>query len=479
LPGGTLPYNVPGAISASPDSGRPPGDMKHPVLWRLRPPAGPARFKPRAWRRTTITCAALTLCAATALAATPSTAPTKPLRVTIVGVDGANWRVMDPMLARGELPPFARLIRTGVRAPLRSRIPLWSPAVWTTVATGVPRERHGISRFENAAGELSASVDRRAPALWTIASAAGRRSAVIGWWVTYPAESVNGVIVSERALKTRDADLREMLDQPDAQAQANHLIHPPDAVPMISDILGSLRAEAPAADESDRVVRNMRAEDSAVARILTRLRQRAGPFDLEMILLRGVDPVSHHFWKYYEPDAAAYDPAGRPTPDEVRAHGDTIPAHYRHVDGLLGTLDLGADPDHVVIIISDHGFEAGEQPFRGGTLSGTHESKAALYGIFIAQGGPIRRGITVERARIADIAPTVFHLLGLPVAQDLGGKILEAIFDPTWWSSHPVRSVPSYAGPAVNLPEGAGANPRGSPVDDELREQLRALGYLE
>jgi predicted AlkP superfamily phosphohydrolase/phosphomutase len=386
---------------------------------------------------------------------------------------------MDPMLERGELPNLARLIRTGVRAPLRSRMPLWSPAVWTTVATGVPRERHGISRFENANGDLSASLDRRAPALWTIASAAGRRCAVIGWWVTYPAESVNGVIVSERALRTRDADLREMLDQPDAHAQAKHLIYPPEAVPMISDILGSLPAEAPAADDADRVVLNMRAEDRTVAQLLMRLRQRAGPFDLEMALLRGVDPVSHHFWKYHEPGAPAYGPAERPTADDVQAHGDTIPAHYRYVDALLGTLDVGTDPDQVVIIISDHGFEAGQQPFRGGTLSGTHESKAALYGILIAQGGPIRRGAAVDGARIADIAPTVLHLLGLPVAQDLGGKILEAMFDPAWWSSHPPRTVPSYAGPAVNLPEGAGATARESPVDDKLRDQLRALGYLE
>jgi predicted AlkP superfamily phosphohydrolase/phosphomutase len=399
-------------------------------------------------------------------------------RVTIVGVDGAAWRLIDPMLARGELPNFTRLIDSGVRAPLRSRIPLWSPAVWTTVATGVPRERHGVSRFENANGDLAASVDRRALALWTIASAGGLRSAVIGWWVTYPAESVNGIVISERALKTRDADLREMLDRPAARAEAARLLHPLEALPMVGDILGSLRDTPADGDERDAVVRNMRAEDAAVVRMLTRLRERGGPFDLEMVLLRGVDPISHHFWKFFEPNAPVYTAAERPSPDDVQRYGDTIEAHYRYVDGLLGEIDAADRSKHVVIVLSDHGFEAGRQPFRGGELSGAHETKNALYGIFVASGGPIRQGATIERATILDIAPTVLYLAGLPVAKDLAGHILTDILVPGWTEAHPPRTVPSYPGPAVTLPV-VSAGGGGSPVDAELREQLRALGYLE
>ena len=58
-----------------------------------------------------------------------------PLRVTVIGVDGATWRVMDPLLADGALPRVQALVDGGVRGPLRSQMPLISPPVWTTIAT--------------------------------------------------------------------------------------------------------------------------------------------------------------------------------------------------------------------------------------------------------------------------------------------------------------------------------------------------------
>jgi predicted AlkP superfamily phosphohydrolase/phosphomutase len=449
--------------------------VRHPPPFLRRPERGGVRPQIRAAIAAAVT--ALALSPVGAAIGAPVEGQDR-FRVTIVGVDGATWRLLDPMLARGELPNFARLIDSGVRAPLRSRIPLWSPAVWTTIATGVPRERHGVSRFENAAGDLAASVDRRAPALWTIASAAGLRSAVIGWWVTYPAESINGIVISERALKTRDADLREMLGRPAARAEAARLLHPLEALSMVGDILGGLRDTPAEGDGRAAIVRNMRAEDTAVAHMLTRLRQSGQPFDLEMALLRGVDPISHHFWKFFEPDAPVYTAAERPTPDDIRRYGDTIETHYRYVDGLLGEIDAADRSKHVVMVLSDHGFEAGRQPFRDGELSGTHETKGALYGVFVASGGPIRQGAAIERATILDVAPTVLYLLGLPVAKDLAGRILTDILVPGWAETHPPRTVPSYPGPAVTLPA-ASAGGGGSPVDAELREQLRALGYLE
>jgi predicted AlkP superfamily phosphohydrolase/phosphomutase len=400
-------------------------------------------------------------------------------RVTIIGIDGATWRVIDPLLARGELPNVAQLVQSGVRAPLRSRMPLYSAAVWTTIATGVTRERHGITNFENSSGRLSASLDRRHPTLWTLASAAGLRSAVIGWWVTYPAEAINGVIISERALKTREEDLVALLDRPPASAERARLAHPPSVITTVGDLLTNLPDQNAGEDERAAVVRRLRAEDVASARLLMRLRERLGTFDLEMLLLRGIDPVSHHFWKYFEPDAAAYEDADRPAPADVIRYRDTIEDHYRYVDSLLGELQGRGAQEHVVVLLSDHGFEAGSQPFRGGALSGTHQTKAALYGILVMSGGPIRAGVRLERATILDIAPTVLHLLGLPVAETSAERVLTEAFDPQWVATHAVRTVPTYPGPAVALPAQDSSTSTSSPADQRVREQLRALGYVE
>ena len=417
--------------------------------------------------RPALTPLALVACIAM-LAAACSDRPRAAVPVTVVGIDGAAWRVIDPLLAAGELPNLARLIDKGIRGPLRSQPPLVSPPVWTSIATGVSRQRHGIRDFTTA-GRIVMSLDRRVPALWTLASASGLRSAVVGWWATYPAERIDGVVVSERALKLRDEDLKVVLGERRGDAKLGNLVDPPELLAKLEDVLA-----APSPGEGPLAVpARMRTEDASVARALLRLRQIAGPFALEMALLRGVDVVSHHFWRFYEPDAAVYAAADRPTPADTQAYGRVVPDHYRFVDGLLGEL-AAPSAGHVVLVLSDHGFEAGHQPFGNGTVFGTHESEAALEGIIVAAGGPIAAGRRLVGAEILDVAPTVLHLLGLPIPAGLEGRVLRDALDPEWLAANPVRDGPAFAGLPVTAPPASGRD-----LEERLHEELRALGYVE
>jgi len=78
--------------------------------------------------------------------------------VVLIGLDGASLDVVDELRARGELPTFDRLIRTGTAGPLQSwaskpimrdhlRRGFWSPIVWTSIATGKIPEKHGVRDF--------------------------------------------------------------------------------------------------------------------------------------------------------------------------------------------------------------------------------------------------------------------------------------------------------------------------------------------
>jgi predicted AlkP superfamily phosphohydrolase/phosphomutase len=351
-------------------------------------------------------------------------------------------------------------------------MPLVSPPVWTTVATGVSRERHGIREFSSGK-RLVSSIDRKAPALWTYTSDAGLRTAVIGWWATYPVEPIDGVIISERALKLREEDFTRLFRGQPGKRELASLVHPPDMMPLVADLLlGPVGGGA--SDPKQKVVMRMRAEDAAIVRSLVRLRPQAGPFALEMLLLRGVDPVSHYFWRYYEPQAAAYAEYERPTAAECAAYGGVVEEHYRYVDGLLGEVGATPETERVFFVVSDHGFEAGKGEFDGDYLSGTHKTEAAMDGIFAAAGGPLRRGVRLESASILDLAPTVLHLLGLPVPDDMEGRVLTEALDPAWAAVNPVRSAPPKAGqPVVAAPLAAPA------VEERLRQELRALGYVE
>ncbi len=416
------------------------------------------------------------------LLATPACTPAGPsrVRVTIVGIDGASWRVMDPMLLRGELPNLARLVEGGVRAQLRSERPLVSPPVWTSIATGMPRERHGIRGFVGRkTRRLVSSLDRQVPALWTIASRGGLRSVVVGWWATYPAESIDGVVVSDRTLKTRLKSVRRVTGENSLKdTQWSRLVHPPDAMQTLDALLTAPVPGGADLEDFD-VPATMRLEDSIIARSVVRLRDGHGPFDLELLLLRGVDPVSHHHWQYHEPDAPVYAEADRPSAEELSRIGDPVEDHYRYVDGLLGELLRGSAGERVVLVVSDHGFEAGYQGFRKGrkTLLGKHSSQAAALGVFVGFGGPFRRGVALSQASIFDIAPTVLRLLDLPISEELPGRVLTEAMDPDWLSRHPARHVARYKGSPVDLTD---PDPdSSSPGDEALREELRALGYIE
>lgn len=60
-------------------------------------------------------------------------------RVLLVGWDGADWKLIDPLLERGQMPNLEKLINAGVMGNIASLIPMLSPILWTSIATG----KHG------------------------------------------------------------------------------------------------------------------------------------------------------------------------------------------------------------------------------------------------------------------------------------------------------------------------------------------------
>jgi predicted AlkP superfamily phosphohydrolase/phosphomutase len=93
-------------------------------------------------------------------------------------------------------------------------------------------------------------------------------------------------------------------------------------------------------------------------------------------------------------------------------------------------------------------------------------------GIFLAHGPNIRAGATVAGARILDLAPTLLHLLGLPVPDDMDGRVLEDIL-----TEASGKEVARQAAAVVPMAVGEGAY---SAEDESLiSERLKSLGYIE
>ncbi|HXK25650.1 MAG TPA: alkaline phosphatase family protein [Myxococcota bacterium] len=121
-------------------------------------------------------------------------------RVVVIGVDGASWDYIDPLVAAGALPNFARLKEHGATARLRSVDTHFTPPAWTAMFTGKLPAKTGVYSFgswdfASQTFHMVSSLDVAVPAVWDVASAAGLRVAAVGVPVTYPAHPVNGVVV--------------------------------------------------------------------------------------------------------------------------------------------------------------------------------------------------------------------------------------------------------------------------------------------
>lgn len=420
-----------------------------------------------------------TACAPQEPAAEPADPP-PPAKVLLVGVDGATFSVIDPMVAEGELPHLARLMEGGSRGPLRAGGALVSPPIWTTVATGVPPREHGVRGFfyrsDDGEQVLVDSSLRQAGALWNWMGPLERRVGFAGWWASWPAERVNGWILSDRFARSQwsawpGGVRREGVTwPPELSRELAPLVFDPKDPPMeeLASLahftdgelqrLEELAEPVPYDGLSDLKFGYLaqRSYEEATLRLL----EAGGQPDLTGVFLIAIDPVSHRFWHLHEP--AAFEGV---EPQEVERLGMLIPNLYRHVDHFLGRLLASVDEDTLVLVISDHGFEASGEL----ETSGDHHRE----GILIAAGGPVVAGVHTE-ARMVDVAPTVLRAMGLPVPDDLPGRVLEELFDPAYLAAHD-ESVATFE-PLYRREERPDAP---SPGDPAMTELLRSLGYLD
>lgn len=408
--------------------------------------------------------------------------PTPPPRAILIGIDGASPRVTNELISQGKLPNLAKLASEGVSGLLRSEIPIHSPRIWNTIATGMTPRQHGIVTFSyqgrDGKPHLYSSTDRKAPPIWSIASATGLRVGVVNFWNTYPLEKIDGVMVSDHVLAKEIERRHEMMG---AQTPAlGAVIYPEIWSARLARLVSEYATPVPDFEDPfatgkvlprwvlrDELQRRFK-EDGALASI-TREIVRVEKPDLTMVLLPGIDRVSHYLWGVME-SPENYTAGLVPTP-EGRAGGKAaLFAYYEYTDALVGALMEEFRADDLVMVVSDHGFEASQAMMR---LTGNHLTEKSIDGVIYARGRGILPGSEAQDVSVNDIAPTILTWLGLPTSEDMAGV------SATFLSAEQreaIRPVASYR----DLPiEFVDAEPLPSGVEDDIVEQLKSLGYID
>jgi Flp pilus assembly protein TadD len=403
--------------------------------------------------------------------------------VIFIGLDAADWQLLDDYIAKGSMPNLARLVREGTSGVLDTIRPPLSPLVWTTMMTGVSPLEHGIldfAQFDPKTGikEPITSSLRRVPAIWNMASSQGKRVGVVGLWATFPAEQVNGTIVSDRLfsfLFKEDTPPAGIVSPADRESWARNALN--HANEEISE--SALKAYLPWLTHDD-YVRNADSRDpyaqpiSALRRILidTQVYDSLGRDivalqkpNLTLIYFEGTDTIGHVFAPFAPPKQPQISDG-----DYERYH-DVPEKYFKHIDDVIGEYRRRAEAeDAVLMLASDHGFYWKDG--RPTQLSSNATATAAKWhrseGMYVIWGPRIApsNGHT-ERGSVQQVCATLLALLGLPPGRDVNGAPLPSVA---------ANSLPHFDYVAQYHP--AAAPSTSSAADADTLAKLKSLGYI-
>jgi len=414
----------------------------------------------------------------------------------LVGVDGATWTVMEPMIEAGELPTFARLLAEGASMPrFETMSSTSSPMVWTSVATGREPDDHGIRDYVQELDDGSkvpiTSNAREVPAIWNLAGEHGRTVGVIGWWASWPAEAVDGYVVSDHTNPATSGWMMEgeryWTADPDALGALGSDTFPAE----LGASLTSHWIDAEAFPAEDFRTRSQLSEEQVALAVAAPWNERApyswlktfyavdGPYvaiarrlagerpvDLQMLYLRGPDPLQHYAWDLVEPERFARKP------EHLERDRGIVQGVYRYVDTWLGEVLADLGPETTLIVASDHGAEPARSAGKPDRKARPGGHTRAAKGVLFVHGPHVRAGHRIEDAGPLDLMPTMAWLLGLPLSEELAGSPLTEAFEADFVARRGRRSVPSYGARPT-------APPLPSPNDAVMLESLRGLGYIE
>jgi hypothetical protein len=454
------------------------------VIVASQPHSPPALERRSAWKLT-VTAGFLAFAAAAALllmtapvpagqGPAPNLAVVSPgLRVRIIAIDGLDPSAVRTLIPTGQIPNLSRMLEGGsilipageIRDPARD---------WTTIATGQPADVHGVQGLEtrrvaglqgsvtaHEAGVLRAlrgatdmlrltrpstasGAELRSKTMWEVAADAGLRSAVVNWWATWPASATgpnSPIVLSDRA--TLRLERGGALDGEIAPAALYDRLRAewPAITREAHEVLTGFM---PASDEEHVSAVLRRAAEVDALQVVMATRVQSGSVDLVALYLPGLDIAQH----------ALLGSGAAASPSALQSRLEGVRSYYVYLDHLLKDALVPAR-DELVLLFA--------QPGRLETIN---------LGLLAARGAAASTGLS-GNARPVDIAPTVLHALGLPVSREVAGTPILGLFSAEFARRFPVRGIDSY---------GRRASPSGvrdgQPLDQEMIERLRSLGYV-
>jgi len=404
-------------------------------------------------------------------------------KTLLLGWDGADWKVINPLIDKGHMPNLKRLIENGTISNLSTLDPMYSPMLWSSIGTGKRPYKHGVLGFMEPTPDGKnvrpvMSVSRKCKALWNIYTQEKRKAHVVGWWPSHPAEHINGVMISNYYQKhvgrvNEPWPIAGGTVHPESESNrfAQFRVHPNEItanhlMPFVPDLGKVDQSKDKRLYALSKITAHAASLHAAFTHIL-----RTEEWDFAALYLDAIDHYSHGFMKFYPPR--------RPhiPQNQYDLYNHVVIAGYRFHDMMLGRLMHLIDEDTTLMLVSDHGF----QPDHLRPRDIPKEPAGPAYehnplGIFAAMGPNIKKDHITFGASILDITPTLLVNANLPIGEDMDGKVITEMFI----NPPEIKIIPSWEsveGDTGMIDENHPAVTENSGV--EAIKQLEDLGYIE
>lgn len=403
-------------------------------------------------------------------------------KLLLIGWDAADWKIIGPLMAKGHMPALKSVIENGVYGNMSTMNPPYSPMLWSSVATGKTPDKHGVLGFIELMPDLKGvrpvtANSRKSRAVWNILHNKGYKSNLVAWWPSYPAEPINGVVISDKFQKVSNDPSKKSILPDDA-------IHPKEKIKDFRDLRmfpheitkEHILPFIPRASEIDqekngllKAFSRIMSHNVSVHNAATRL-LRTTEWDFMAVYYDLIDHFCHGFMKYHPPKMNAVSQT------DFEIFGETVNGAYRFQDMMLERKLKLIDKDTTVIIMSDHGYESGsrrilEMP----NVQAAPALEHRQFGMFAAMGPNIKKGTKIFGLNLIDIAPTLLHFFDLPIGKDMDGKPILEMFEEAGKPEY-IDSWEDVEGDFGELTE---SDMPSEFSDQETMEQLIELGYID
>lgn len=268
------------------------------------------------------------------------------MKVMVLGLDGATWDVLEPLIQEGLLPNLARLREQGSWGRMSSVFPPLSPVAWTGVMTGKNSGKHGVFEFvehdhDPLGGRVNSSRSIRSKLVWEIAAQHGKKAVVGGIPMSYPARPAKGFPGFFLGDFLSPAGAPDFSSDPALFAELEREVG--TYRPWATVIHDGGHEAAVLDDLQDFLDQHLR----TISFLMNRCE-----WDLFLFDLMATDRIQHELWHVW--DLTHRVAHGREK--ELAALRPRLIAFWQSVDRGVGAIEAELPADAALLVMSDHGF---------------------------------------------------------------------------------------------------------------------------